>query len=236
MSSDGVSTVTIPGVVVAEVSHDGAAPNEAVAPVTSETTPPASPGAAVGEDAQIEAPVAAEAPAAAGATVEVDEVVPATDEKKTNRRGASMASGGAPVNAPTTASKFAGWPNVFTDDEMYVPEEFDVSDLAEVNRELNRARARLFRVSQQLKRMQRALAEAQVSYDREMRRQLVSLTGGTEASRRAMAEIACEQFEDRLIIGKQIVEEWRKRSMDCRDDLKAVENIAHNVRAQIDIR
>lgn len=161
----------------------------------------------------------------------------AGEAKKRPARSAGMAAGGQPVAAPGPAPAAPAWPEApLSDDELYVPQEFDATDLVEVNRELNRARARLFRVSQTLRLVQRTLAEAQAEYDRAMRRELVTISGGTAESRRALAEIRCEPFENRVIVGKQVVEEWRKRAVDCRDDLKALENIAHNVRAQIDIR
>lgn len=215
MTDGGVVTepVRIPGVVVDEFVHEPAVPATAMAT----TTPPA-------------APPSAPAPAA-------EAVVESAEKKKASpARGASMASGGQPVEVPGAAPAAPEWPDARTDDEVYVPEEFDATDLAEVNRELNRARARLFRVSAELKRVQRYMAEAQCDYDRQMRRELVAITGGTAETRKAMAEIRCEPLENRIVVGKQIVEEWKKRSTDCRDDLKAVENIAHNARAQMDVR
>lgn len=220
MTDGGVATepVRIPGVVVDEFRHD---------PVGSTMDEPAPPSSPV--------PPATPAVEAAGGVPAVDPA-PAKEKKAATVRGAGMASGGQPVEMPGAAPAGPVWPDPRNADEVYVPEEFDATDLAEVNRELNRARARLFRVSQELKRMQRFLAEAQCEYDRQMRRELVSISGGTAETRKAMAEIRCESLENRVIVGKQVVEEWKKRSVDCRDDLKAVENIAHNVRAQMDVR
>lgn len=217
MSSGGAheQSVSIPGTVV----DDRPRQESDVLTAPGSVADGVSAGSPVSGDAGAEPPV--EAPA---------------EKKKTSARSSGMAAGGQPVGAPTPPPGAPAWPDVMNADEIYVPEEFDVTDLAEVNRELNRARSRIFRVSQTLKLAQRTLAEAQSDYDREMRRQLVSISGGTAESRRAMAEINCEHLENRIIVGKQVVEEWRKRSMDTRDDLKAVENIAHNVRAQIDIR
>lgn len=217
--NDGVNSVSIPGVVVDEIPH---ATTGVTAPATAPAAEPSTPGTPPSEPStETSAAPAAETPA---------------EKKKPTPRGGGMASGGQPVEAPGAPPARPTWPGPLNGDEMYVPEEFDVSDLMEVNRELNRARARLFRVSQALKLAQRTLAEAQSDYDRSMRRELVSISGGTSESRKAMAEIRCEPFENRIIVGKQVVEEWRKRAVDVRDDLKAIENIAHNVRAQIDIR
>lgn len=229
MSEQPVSPVQVPGTLVGEVHHT--APASVVPDVAAPATPPS---ASTGVDTAPD-PVAAP-DSSTGSDASAEAVAAKAEKKPPAQRGAGMAAGGAPIDIPAPPSR-PGWPGALSPDEDYIPdEEFDATDLADVNRELNRARARIFRCSQVLKRVQRAQAEAQVDYDRAMRRALVSISGGTSESRRAMAEIKCEEFENRVVIGKQVVEEWKKRCTDARDDLKAVENISHNVRAQIDIR
>lgn len=158
----------------------------------------------------------------------------AAADEGTSVRG--MAAGGrqATLQAP---APLPVWGPPRSEDEVYVPdEEFDVTDLAEVNRQLLRAKSRLFRVSQHLKAAQRAEIEAQLTYRRAFRRCMVAITGGSAESRKALAEVQCEDFENDLVVAGQVVEEWKKRSQDCRDDLKAIENLAHNVRAQMAIQ
>lgn len=246
-----VPPVEIPGTIVGEVHHPTSV--ERVLAGSPSTPSPAAPAT---DDPPAESP----AEASAGATPVAEPVTeksaePATEKpegaaKEPGRR-TGMASNGKPVTELPPPPDAPVWPAFAPDapgapatpnglaavDESYVPdEEFDATDLMQVNRELNRARARIFRCSQTLKRVQRALAEAQVDYDRQMRRALVTQSGGTAESRRALAEIQCEEFENRVVIGKQVVEEWRRRCNDARDDLKALENISHNVRASLDIR
>jgi hypothetical protein len=175
---------------------------------------------------------AAEQPAAAEAT----DVSSGRGRGEGSARTRGIASGGAPVSVPDRPGQPV-WPGGESADEQYVPDEaFDASDLHLVNRELNRCRARLFRVSGALRAAQRAAAEADLQYRRELRRALVTVSGGTAESRKAVAELQCEPFENEQVIAQQVVEEWKKRAMDARDDLKAVENLSHNVRAQMDIR
>jgi hypothetical protein len=247
-SSFAGSPVEIPGTVVAEVPHTSldrvpahpmsgppAAPATAFDggfPVPQPTQPP------VAEPQPTPQPeptpeVAPEAPKDADADADKD-----AEKKEPKARTRGMASGGAPVGDLPVAPEPPVWPDFAKHpDATYVPdEEFDATDLMQVNRELNRARARVFRCSDILKMCQRTLAEAQSNYDRQMRRALVTVSGGTAESRKALAEIQCEEFENRVIVGKQVVEEWRRRCGDARDDLKALENISHNVRASLDIR
>lgn len=195
-------------------------------------------GAAGTATAVIDAPVppVSAAPAPGAGEDAAAAAAPARVKAAAAPRGTAMAAGGQPVGTPPPAPEPPQWPGPVNEDETYVPQEFDAVDLAEVNREMNRARARLFRVSATLKAAQRRLVEAQTAYERQMRRELVTISGGTEASRRAMAEIRCESLENDVVVAKQIVEEWKQRSMYVRDDLKAVENISHNVRAQMDVR
>lgn len=262
--SSSVPPVEIPGTVVAEVSHaslvsHGSTNQDAVESAVEVARVPANPPTGVLVDSPSVEPAPAVAPSESASAVgpEIAATLagadaPTTDEpqRETGRR-TGMAVNGRPVTELPAPPATPVWPEFVRDapgapatpngaaavDESYVPDEdFDATDLIQVNRELNRARARIFRCSQTLKRVQRALAEAQVDYDRQMRRALVSQSGGTAESRRALAEIACEEFENRVVIGKQVVEEWRRRCNDARDDLKALENISHNVRASLDIR
>lgn len=164
-----------------------------------------------------------------------------TDEREQSDVSAAkptMAQGGRRTSVQPAAPKAPVFPGASTHpDAEYVPdEEFDSSDLALVNRELNRARARLFRVSQALRDAQRDEALADIAYRRGIRRELVSLSGGSAESRKALAELACEGAEDVLVVSRQVADEWKKRAMDARDDLKAIENLSHNVRAQMDVR
>lgn len=227
-SSVEVQPVQIPGTVVDEVPHPStvSTPAVPVSPAPASVDTPAAPVADKPAD-----PTAAGAGESAGETA-------GEGEKKETRRGRGMAAGGSTVGDLPAPPPVPVWPDFANHpDAHYVPDEgFDATDLIQVNRELNRARARVFRCSDILKTCQRTLAEAQSNYDRQMRRALVTITGGTAESRKALAEIQCEEFENRVVVGKQVVEEWRRRCSDARDDLKALENISHNVRASLDIR
>lgn len=189
------------------------------------------------DDVRPPAPVATPAPAAAAPLPrQAAAQQPASAGQRAEReRSRSVAMGGqrAQVKPVPEAPQ---WPDQTTED-MYIPEEeFDSSDLSVINRELNRCRARLFRVSHSMKDAQRKLREAELLYSRHMRRALVQVSGGTAETRKAVAEMECEPFENDMVVKQQVVEELRKRAQDVRDDLKAVENLSHNARAQMNIQ
>lgn len=150
-------------------------------------------------------------------------------------RGRTMAYQGQPVRPAAPPRPLAGWPSGGEDEDFVPDDEIDAADLAVLNRELNRARARVFRVSRRLKEAQRHLVQVETDYGRALRRALVGVSGGSAETRKAQAEIQCEPLEDAVVIARQVVEEWKKRALDSRDDLRAIENLSHNARAQIAI-
>jgi hypothetical protein len=151
-------------------------------------------------------------------------------------RSRGLASGGRTADIPPMPPAPA-WDQAAGPNDDYLPAETaDYTDLSQVNLDINRARRRLFQVSAALRIASREAIEAEVTYRRHMRRALVSLSGGSAEGRKAMAEMQCEEYENAMVVTAQVVEELKKRSTDARDDLKAAENIAHNVRAQMDVR
>ncbi len=146
-----------------------------------------------------------------------------------------MAVQGRPYAVPDEPEA-PSWPPPGAAETWRPDVEIDATDLAVLNRQLNECRARLFHVSAGLREAQRAKVDAEVAYHRRMRRALVNTSGGSADTRRAIAELQREAWENDLLIATQVVEEWKKRAVDVRDDLKTVENICHNARAQMDIR
>ena len=162
------------------------------------------------------------------------DVTASADVDGAKARARGVASGGKQVELPANLPSAPHWPGSGGPEDEYVPdEEFDASDLMNVNREINRARARLFRVSASMRGAQRKCAEADLLYRRQLRRALVQVSGGSAEIRKAVAELQCEPHENALIVAVQVADEYKKRAMDVRDDLKALENLSHNVRAQM---
>ncbi|MGV8847027.1 hypothetical protein [Tessaracoccus sp.] len=169
--------------------------------------------------------------------VVITEVAAEPTAEPTTVRARGVSVDGRPVSTDFAAPPAGGlaWPAV-TSMEVFLPDEtFDFTDLNVLNRQLMMAMRRVFEVSQGLKGEQRALAEAELVYRQHLRRSMVKVSGGSAETRKALAELACEGYENEVWLRTQTVEEMKKRSMDCRDHLKGLENLSHNVRAQIQV-
>lgn len=68
-----------------------------------------------------------------------------------------------------------------------------------------------------------------------MRRELVNMSGGTEKTRVAMAEIACEEWENDVAVTTQLVAELTNEQRIVSKELDILESLANNARAQIKI-
>lgn len=146
-----------------------------------------------------------------------------------------MAMGGRRVEVKS-APPMPTWPT----HEMWSPsqdveETVDALDVADLNRMLLASRRSLFTASARLREAQRESEDASLRYRRAYRRFLVTITGGSAETRKVAAEIACEEFENDMVVKAQVAEEWKRHAQDCRDNVKAIENVAHNVRAQMSV-
>ena len=149
-------------------------------------------------------------------------------------RTPALAVGGKRISDIPDPQQVPTWPSPDTGEEVYVPDDqYDFVDLNAVNTALNQARSRLFRITNHLRDAQRSRVDKEIVYKREMRRALISITGGSAELRKAMAEVQCEGHENDMIVAQQIEEEWKRRVVVARDDLDALQNLSHNIRAQV---
>lgn len=162
----------------------------------------------------------------------------ATDEeKKPAARRNTMAYQGKPVGSelPQTNS-FPAWPqHKHRDDEFHPDEELDFSDLSDLNREINRARARSYRVKDGLADARREETEAQEEYRKAYNRALVGISGGSAETRKAMAEIATEDLYSNMLIKQTIAKELTNLSYTVSRDLDTLKTISDNLRKQLSI-
>lgn len=160
---------------------------------------------------------------------------PAQPEKQ--RRGTGLASGGKLIMS-TDDYPDPGLPTWENRDDEYSFTEFqevDFEDLSRINFALNQVRVKFYRIGRKLKDAQRRLSDAKAAYNRRMRRELVNMSGGTDKTRIAMAEIACEEWENDVAVATQLVAEITNEQRIVSKDLDVLESLANNARAQIKI-
>lgn len=159
-----------------------------------------------------------------------------TEEKKkenTPKKSSGLASRGKPISPEQyPKNNTPHWENAPTNDYQ---ELNDFTDLSDVNQKLNRLRSRFYHINTQLKQVQRQLAQAKAEYSSNLRRQLVDISGGTEKTRVAMAEIACEEWESEVVIYTQLVQELTNDQRIISKDLEVLETLSNNIRAQMKI-
>lgn len=160
----------------------------------------------------------------------------APGNKQTESKRTGIASRGAPVTTDQFPEQpLPTWDNRESAYDISDAENFDFEDLAEINRALNRSRVKFYRIGSQLKEAQRHLSDAKTSYNRRMRRELLNISGGTEKTRVAMAELACEPWENDVAVTTQLVAELTNEQRIASKELDILESLANNARAQIKI-
>lgn len=109
--------------------------------------------------------------------------------------------------------------------------DIDYSDLALLNKDLLRLRIRMNRIRREMRRAGREATEAKLRYQRSLRRALVQQTGGSAETRKAAAELQCEELEADMVVKAQIAEEFVTLFRSIRDDVENAKVAAYNLRA-----
>lgn len=162
------------------------------------------------------------APASAQATPEGEEInIP---------RGGPIA-GGKRIPVPS-APALPAWEDAAAQDYGDGADgDVDYGDLASLNRDLLRLRVRMNRIRREMRRAAREATEAKLGYHRAFRRALVQQTGGSAESRKANAELQCEQLEADMVMRQQVADEYNTLFRSVRDDVENAKVVAYNLRA-----
>lgn len=158
---------------------------------------------------------------------------PKPKEEPSPRKSTGFASRGKQVSADDYPQRSNPTWDDFPSDEY--EQLTDFSDLSQVNHRLNTLRSRFYQINKQLKLAQRSLAQAKAEHSSKLRREMVNISGGTEKTRVAMAEIACEEWESDVIVYNQLVQEMTNDQRIVSKDLDVLETLSNNIRAQIKI-
>lgn len=109
--------------------------------------------------------------------------------------------------------------------------DVDYSDLAALNRDLLRLRVRMNRIRRAMRDAARESVEAKLAYQRALRRALVQQSGGSAETRKAAAELMCEDLEAEMVMKAQVAEEYTTLFRSVRDDIENAKVVAYNLRA-----
>jgi hypothetical protein len=109
--------------------------------------------------------------------------------------------------------------------------DVDYSDLEALNRDLQRQRIRMNRIRRQMRVAGREALEAKLTYQRQLRRALVQQTGGSAESRKASAELQCEELEADMAMKAQVADEYSTLFRSIRDDIENAKVVSYNLRA-----
>jgi hypothetical protein len=153
------------------------------------------------------------------------------------RNASSMAQAGSMVSLEDYPTRdFPSWGDGDIDLLSYEPGvDIDISDLSAVSREILLARRRMFQVQRALTDAQRKAAETKFDHRRARNRYLIGLSGGTDKSREAMADVATEEEYGDMVVAEQVAADLLAQSRAVKAELDSLANLSHNIRAQINL-
>lgn len=170
-------------------------------------------------------------------TTEQTQVTPVPETAataSTGRRTAPMAMGGKAVREENTPRPVD--PVFPSNDEFYeVDANVDYSDISTLNRDINRARRELFRQTRALNDAQAKEAQAKFRYRREHNRILISISGGSEKTRVAAADMETEGLYGEFLVAERVSESALNDLRAIRAELDALAGLSHNIRAQMQV-
>jgi hypothetical protein len=117
----------------------------------------------------------------------------------------------------------------------YEPPSVDMTDLKDVNKEINNLRIRIHRIRKELDKANRISLLAKYQYEQEKKRILIGLSGGSDKQREAIAELMCEELLGKSLVSQAVAQELANHSRDTRYELDALKELSNNLRKQIDL-
>lgn len=144
---------------------------------------------------------------------------------------ASTASAGRRFTPPPTPPSPV-WPDTMAQDSGdAIDDTPDYTDLETVNRDLLHLRIRLNRIRRAMRDASREAADAKIRYQRAYRRALVQQSGGSAETRKASAELLCEELEADVMVKQQVADEYQSLFRAIRDDVENAKAVAYNLRS-----
>jgi len=149
-----------------------------------------------------------------------------------------MASRGRPLTSARPATTTITWPDsdaATQDSLMGEGTDFDHHNLEAINQALVAVIQRLRQATATKRDYERKKVTTERAYRSSFRRALVVKTGGSEASRKAAAEMECEELENDMIVAAQVASEYASVVREIRDELETLKMISYNTRSTSNI-
>ena len=126
--------------------------------------------------------------------------------------------------------------SIVSEYENYEPDPtVDLTDLNNINREIVNLRIRLHRIRKEMKQADRLAMKHKYAYESEKKRIWIGISGGSDKSREAAAEVMTEQLMTNYLVAAAVAKEITQQNRDLRMDLDALKELSNNQRKQIDI-
>lgn len=127
--------------------------------------------------------------------------------------------------------RFKEWSidSIYDYNEMVIDHE----SLESHNRAAMAARKALFKINEEINRVERKETNAKLKMDREYKRKFVASTEKTATEKKVRAELAVESLENRYLYYKQYREELSRHANTVREELRALQSEANNLRQQL---
>lgn len=139
-------------------------------------------------------------------------------------------------NIPSFSLPAPGTVSVISEYDAYEPsDDIDYTNLSSINQELSSLRVRLHRVRKELKNAERAALRLKYDYDQQKKRTWIGISGGSDKSREAMAELICEESYSKYLVAATVAKEISQHSRDIRLELDTLRELSNNLRRQIDL-
>lgn len=117
----------------------------------------------------------------------------------------------------------------------YCDSFWDSEDMDNLNKTLINTGLALKRINNELQENERIRLQKELEYKQKFRREMQSASGRTEAQKKIVAEINCEELETELVYYDQLTKELTKLSNSLRIDLDILKTIGFNLRQEMKI-
>ncbi len=112
----------------------------------------------------------------------------------------------------------------------------DFSDLNAINVAINAVKMKKAVVNQKLKTARKTAASAKYFYERAKRRQIVTVSGSSDRTRVALAEIYTEELETAYIVASVEEEELKSLQRSLVKEAEDLRELSYNIRKEMDLR